>query len=266
MTKKTFVKSGQSTQPKAAKTIVTVTKAGAVPTEEKEPMTNPVEQATEAQNPPETPAVDQGIVETPAVAEPEQAPAEAAAPVVTEQAPEAAPAATEEVVTAAPAAKTAKEDKAETSALDTKLDKLAAEGTTLQKTIVQTLRDYVAAMRPGRIILDEVINQQQLQLWRIIRLVIESEADFKENYTLLIEFAREHQEGAFNDRYLYRGMETINLDKEQTRHFQGSLNVLKLAATSKNKREAMAQVDLDRVMNVNVFSEDGRNRVIAYFK
>lgn len=214
-----------------------------------------------------------------APAEVSQTPAQEAAQesATQEQAPtqEEAAAATEQPAQEEPAAAQAEQPAADEStqaapvpaksAFEQKLDRLLVEGTSLEKMIVSSLIKYVESMHPGKMLSAQELNQNQLNLWRLIRLAIESEKDFDSCYPLIIEFAREYKDAAFHDRYLYRGMENINMDKDNLTYFLGSLNVIKLAATSRNKREAMAQVDLSRVMNEKIFSEEGRNRVIQYF-
>lgn len=149
--------------------------------------------------------------------------------------------------------------------IEDRLSNMLSSGSSLEKVVAQTLQDYAVKMKPGNVLSVDELNQQQLQLWRVIRLVIESGDDFQSCYTFIIDFARAHKDDVFHDRYLYRGMDNISLDKDTATYFMGSLNVIKVAATSKNKREAVAQVDLNRVMNEQVFSEEGRNRVISYF-
>lgn len=147
-----------------------------------------------------------------------------------------------------------------------KIDDLKTTGTNTERMVVSTMESYTKKMAPGMINSEVEIGQNQVTLWRMIKLVVESEENFTKGFDLVIAYAKQYQDGCFNDRYLFRGMEHIPLDKINAAHFLGMLNVIKLAATSKNKREAMAQVDLNRVMNEQIFSEDARNRVISYFK
>lgn len=216
--------------------------------------------------PEESPAVEETVT-TPEATEPQvietvtaEAPIVEEAPI--ETTPESAPAPVVEASTPAPVVA---EERASSGSLEDRMAQMLSSGTALEKVVVETLNDYTAKMKPGLVLSPDQLNQNQLQLWRLLRLVIESESDFQSTYTLIIDFARAHKDDVFHDRYLYRGMDNISLDKNTTTYFMGSLNVIKLAATSKNKQEAMAQVDLNRVMNEHVFSEAARNRVMAYY-
>ena len=152
------------------------------------------------------------------------------------------------------------------SAWEKKIEKIKTEGSVGERTLVNGLENYVTKMAPGRVMSMQEIATQQLTLWRCIKLAVENEEEFSSMYKLLIDYAKEYKDAAFNERYLFRGMENVTLDKDQIHAFLGSLNVIKLASISKSKKEAAAQVDLNRVMDERVFSEGARNRVISFFK
>ncbi len=241
-------------------TIVTASKAkdkASETTEEVVQETPPAETVAEQQDSSEAVQETASATETPA--------AEEKAESVAEEVAEPAPVSTEQEAAAQDSAEQATEEKPELDAWTQKIETLKAKGTAMERMVVQTLEEYVTKMRPGNIMSVSEINQQQLQLWRIIKLVIESADGFSTCYPLIIAYARQYKDACFHDRLLYRGMEHITLDKDTATYYLGSLNVIKLAATSKSKKEALAQVDLNRVMNEHIFSDDGRNRVIQYF-
>lgn len=241
-------------------TIVTASKAkdkASETTEEVVQETPAAETVAEQQDSSEAVQETASATETPA--------AEEKAESVAEEVAEPAPVSTEQEAAAQDSAEQATEEKPELDAWTQKIETLKAKGTAMERMVVQTLEEYVTKMRPGNIMSVSEINQQQLQLWRIIKLVIESADGFSTCYPLIIAYARQYKDACFHDRLLYRGMEHITLDKDTATYYLGSLNVIKLAATSKSKKEALAQVDLNRVMNEHIFSDDGRNRVIQYF-
>lgn len=259
------------------KTIVTYSKSGEEEVEDtgSEAIQNEMQETTAEQQDDKVEQEVQAAAEP--AAEETTAAQEPVATVATEEVAEQAPADAEPVATetsepaqtpAEPMQDTAEQPAEEEPAVDAwtqKIETLKAKGSAMERMVVQTLEEYVTKMRPGNIMSVSEINQQQLQLWRIIKLVIESADGFATCYPLIIAYARQYKDACFHDRLLYRGMEHITLDKDTTTYYLGSLNVIKLAATSKSKKEALAQVDLNRVMNEHVFSDDGRNRVIQYF-
>lgn len=158
-----------------------------------------------------------------------------------------------------------KEEAPKLSAWDAKIAEIKLQGTDFQKMVVETLEKYIVDMRPKTVITETLMNQSQLQLWRVIRLTIESEEEFAACYPLIIAYFKHYANDVFDERYLFRGSDTIPLDAETMKYFLGSLNVLKIAASVNNRRDVSKQVDLGRVMNENVFSGEARNRVIAFF-
>lgn len=159
----------------------------------------------------------------------------------------------------------AKEEAPKMTAWDAKIAEIKLQGTDFQKMVVETLEKYIVDMRPKTVITETLMNQSQLQLWRVIRLTLESEEEFAACYPLIIAYFKHYANDVFDERYLFRGSDTIPLDAETMKYFLGSLNVLKIAASVNNRRDVPKQVDLGRVMNENVFSGEARNRVIAFF-
>lgn len=183
----------------------------------------------------------------------------------------------EQAIAEAPAADTAEatedsadgqdaaEEPAEVDSWEAKIEGIKANGTRSEKNVVNALEGYVVKMAPYSVLTQEAMIAQQMLLWRTVRNVIEEPKDFEAGYTLLIDYARQYKNTSFSDHNLYRMMDQIPLDKESAKYFQASLNVITIAASVKNRKDAVKQVDLNRVMNERVFSEVGRNNVINYF-
>ena len=170
----------------------------------------------------------------------------------------------EEVPPAQTLAEQAKEDTR--SEFQKITDDLLANGTAHEKAVVTALNTYVQDMRPGNIRTEADINTQQITLWQVIRRTMENGQEFGKVFPVIINYFREYGKACFDERYLFRGAEFVALDKDQMHAFLAALNLIKLTATSVSKREASAQVDLNRTMVETVYSDDARNRVIAWYK
>lgn len=193
------------------------------------------------------------------VPETEEKPVEAVS-----EAPETNPETTSaKPVTEEPAPKKGRKDRA---SFDQKV-KAALEGDNqMVRMVLTNLQTYLERMQPGQLRSQDELGTAQLLLWRTIVLSMENEADFKECFDWLVAFAKEYgDEGeAFHDNYLFRGMEAINLDSKTVNHFQAMLCLLQLLGRSKSKAEVKKLIDLDRVLNEEIFSNDARNRVMQY--
>ena len=150
------------------------------------------------------------------------------------------------------------------------LEDIRANGSAMQKMVVNNLSNYVKEMMPGRVMSADNINRQQNILWSTIKIVIESEKDFANSFPLIIEFFRNYRmvgdkKGPFHDDYLYRGTEHTTMSSTESMYFLGMLNLLTAVVESKSKKQATTTVDLNRVLSEQIYSDEGRNRVINFF-
>lgn len=138
-------------------------------------------------------------------------------------------------------------------------------GTDMQKTVADRLSAYAQDMAPGKMLSDAAIVQYQLQLWSTLRAVVESEADFDLCFPLVVAFFKEGKDAAFSDRCVYRGAENIPLDKDTLAVFQNLINAIRAVVDRGSYQEATKIVDINRSIREGIFSDDGRNRLIALF-
>lgn len=138
-------------------------------------------------------------------------------------------------------------------------------GTDMQKTVVERLSTYAEDMAPGKMLSDAAIVQYQLQLWSTLRAVVESEADFDQCFPLVVAFFKEGKDAAFSDRCVYRGAENIPLDKDTLAVFQNLINAIRAVVDRGSYQEATKIVDINRSIREGIFSDEGRNRLIALF-
>ncbi len=233
------------------------------PTEE-----NQMDTITESQE-----AADVAGEDTPPAVEAPAAPAviEPPAPVVVQPAPTPPPA---PVVPPAPPApkvvapavvKTAEPAKA--GDFESRIANLKLTGTSEEKGLIYTFEAYIEGMRPGVPVSGEKGNQFQYTLWRALFNIIHNApvAQFKTLWQLVLEYFKVYHGSVFDDRYLNRFSEFWKQNRKELDGFQRLLNLIKLTANPATREQGLKQVDLDKTLSA-VFSDEGRNRVISFYK
>lgn len=150
------------------------------------------------------------------------------------------------------------------SAFDQKIEKVIASGSVREKAVVASMKQYLTAMKPG-ITMDYksgVLHQQNL--WRLIFNVVSNEESFEQCFGLLINFFREAKDEALHERYVFRFVEHLTIGSEAIAAFLAMVNLLKVTASTNNRKDVKKQVDIQRTMN-SVYNEETRQRVQSYF-
>lgn len=187
--------------------------------------------------------------------------------------PEAAPAVVESAVAAA--AKAAEPVVEETqsaaevplTAFQKKMLEVATQGTPEQSGLIAKLNNYLEDMKPGKPMTGEAGVVKQFQLWRTIFSTIENAPaeQFKSLWSIILAFFHEYSENVFHESYVYRFSEHWKHSKAELDGFQRILNLIKVSADPKTRGNTMKQVDLDKTL-AQPFSEEGRNRLLAFYK
>lgn len=146
-----------------------------------------------------------------------------------------------------------------------KVDNLKKEGTQQTKTLIMYLEQYLVDMAPRKPLTSAEIVHRQQAFWKsaLLPLIEQPSENFHQSFSILVGFFREYSEGAFHERYLFRGVEHFTQAKEQTDAFLALLNLIKILSKAVDRKTALRQVDLGRTF-AGIYSEDARNRVIGY--
>lgn len=150
------------------------------------------------------------------------------------------------------------------SAFEKKLEKLMVSGTNREKMVISSLRTYVETMKPAKPTSDKEGVASQINLFRLFQNITRQDESFKECMDLFIEFFREHKDGAFHEHYAFRFTEFMTISSEQIKAFTYMVNLLKIAASTKSKKDVQKMVDISRSIN-ETYTEEQRQRVLAYF-
>ena len=155
--------------------------------------------------------------------------------------------------------------KQEDNSFEGKINRLRQSGTAAQKSVIAKMDAYFAQMKPGLPVDPVKGGAHQLAFYMALRQVCETETtEFREAFKLILEYFRNHRDGALGDRYIFRFTENIQLSNAAMRPFLGLINLLRVAADSKSREQVLKQVDLTRSLETG-FSDQARQRIIQFF-
>lgn len=147
-----------------------------------------------------------------------------------------------------------------------KMENLKSTGTSIERSVIARLQKYVTEMAPGIPKTTEEIVAAQRSLWFAITSTLEREhKDFNSCFSIILDFFKAYEKGAFGDRHVYRGSEFLPLPKDQIDAFHQIVNLIKITCESKSRKHALQQVDLERTLAKH-FSEGARQKIIAYYQ
>lgn len=154
----------------------------------------------------------------------------------------------------------------EQSAFQKLIAKIRAEGAQSAKVVVDTMEDYMQAMKPGLPVTDEQVIQHQTTLWRLIQRVLndEDQDSTKAGLDALVAYFTEYRKTALAEVYVFRGAELLTLPAEQTQAFHAALNVLHIAAAT-GVKSVKKHADLNRSFTEQVYTDTARNNILGYF-
>jgi hypothetical protein len=89
--------------------------------------------------------------------------------------------------------------------------------------------------------------------------------EFNSCYSIILDFFKAYEKGAFGDRYVYRGAEFLTMQKDEIEAFQQMVNLIKITCESKSRKHALQQVNLERTL-AKYFTEPARQKVVAYYQ
>ena len=124
-----------------------------------------------------------------------------------------------------------------------------SQGTSRQMTvnemaIHEALTKYVEGMAPRKPILPDDGANFQLQLFRTLSSVLNRPGqEFFPIWTVVLNFAYEHRNGAFHPRYLYRFFPHLKLQKQDIRNFERILNLIRVTADPRTRMIGIKQID-----------------------
>jgi hypothetical protein len=142
---------------------------------------------------------------------------------------------------------------------------LTTTGTTSQKYVIGIINSYISDMAPGIKMTQVDGAKHQEYLWNLIKNVVNLDPEeFKKAWTVLLAFFNNYADGVFNDRYVFRFFEVVNLDPASIAGFQNILNLIKLTAEPSTRAASLKQVDLEKTTNKG-FTEKAKQNIMSFY-
>jgi hypothetical protein len=139
------------------------------------------------------------------------------------------------------------------------------EATTAGTMIIDTIIGYMDNMAPKKLQEQSAIVRNQVQLYRVLTRAINTLGDdFFIVWKGILAAFHEHREGVFHESAVFRGMEHVNLSKDDQKAFQRILNLIKITADPKGRAAGVRLVDFNRTLEFGI-TEQGRQRLLNFY-
>lgn len=111
------------------------------------------------------------------------------------------------------------------------------------------IQEYIDRMYPGNAHRGNEGAMLQVKLYRTIQTVLRMEGRrFITAYSLLLKMVNENRDGVFNERYVFRYFDALNITNPERRNFERILNLLLVTCDPKTRAKATRQVDIELTM------------------
>jgi hypothetical protein len=134
------------------------------------------------------------------------------------------------------------------------------------KIAINTIKDYVVKMKPGKIVATSVGAQAQVSLYQSFLTVINNieGSDFRPAMQSILALLHAHRDGAFRETHIFRFVEHVPLSAEHRKGFQKVTTILKTLANPATRQDLVRQINFDPVLKYGV-TERGRTKLAAFF-
>jgi hypothetical protein len=113
----------------------------------------------------------------------------------------------------------------------------------------ENLNEYLEKMTPGRAHHGNEGELLQLKLYRTIQTILRLEgSEFTTAFGWLLSVVNSNRQGVFNERYIYRYFDAINLTNPERRNFERVINMLITTCNPATRTLSLKQVDIDATM------------------
>jgi hypothetical protein len=145
------------------------------------------------------------------------------------------------------------------------LAQIEAGGNNAAVNVIHSLKAYMLAMAPGKMILPVDGARQQSLLFRTIQSAINTvDKDFPLLFATILKLVDDNKDGVFNARYIFRFTDEITLNPVDRQAFVRIMNLITTAAPVAGRSVAIKQVDFSRTLEFS-FSEEGKRKVLSFF-
>lgn len=119
----------------------------------------------------------------------------------------------------------------------------------VMSTLELGLSDYIETMTPGRSHSGNVGPITQIKLYRLLQMVLRQEGSvFSKLYGKVLSEVAANRKGVFNERYLFRYFDNLNLPINDRKNFERLLNLIITTCEPATRSNTIKQVDLDMTL------------------
>lgn len=148
---------------------------------------------------------------------------------------------------------------------NTLIEQLKKLGDRTALNAIDGIKQYIDAMKPGKIVDPTEGARQQVVLYRTLQNVINGEQlNFKLLFATVLKIIDENSATVFSGTHIFRFIDQVVLNAEDRQAFLRIVNLLMTGAAVEGRQAAMRHVDFQRSLQYGV-TEEGRVRIHSFF-
>jgi hypothetical protein len=146
------------------------------------------------------------------------------------------------------------------------LDELKASGSLGVKALISAFEKYTSDMKPGAPMDEDKGVLNQFYFWNSIYAVLEKtpREEFKQAWSVILGFFKEHEETVFSDRYVFRFLDMWKWDEDSLTCYQRIVNLIKQTADPATRADGVKQVDFGRTLEV-LLTEEAKAKINLFY-
>lgn len=141
---------------------------------------------------------------------------------------------------------------------------LLENGTDREKHVIAVLDSYVNVCTTS-IDLERIAIEQQ-RLWRLFEYIHVEPQDFRKLFTIVIEYAKEYRETAFDISMFFRAQKALNLDGKRLEAFNNVRTLIINTANTVNIKQVKSILDIRKIIETDAFPEHIRAQYVAFYE
>jgi hypothetical protein len=151
------------------------------------------------------------------------------------------------------------------SEVDQIVEKLMSGASMEAQIIVNTIKEYIVKMKPGKPIAQKDGILQQVGFYNALLSAINNlEGDFRPTMQAILALLHHHREGAFKETHVFRFVEHIPLSTDHRFGFRKIITLLKTLANPQTRQQLVHQIHFENITKYGL-SERGRVKLAAFF-
>jgi hypothetical protein len=149
--------------------------------------------------------------------------------------------------------------------VDSIVEGLMKNATVEGKIVINTIKEYILAMKPGRPIAIKDGVRFQVSFYNALLAAINNlEGDFRPTLQSILALLHAHKDGAFRETHVFRFVEHVPLSAEHRKGFQKITTLLKTLANPQTRQGLLRQMNFDPLLQYGL-TERGRTKLAAFF-